>query len=482
LSPQRPDAVLVAEALRGRREAFRIIVERYQTLLCSVAYNATGSLNRSEDLAQEAFVTAWSRLGSLREPAKLRSWLCGIVRNVIQRNRRDERREPVHAAEPLEALEHACAPGALPSDQAVARDEEALLWHTLEKIPPLYREPLILFYREQQSVEQVAAALDLSADTAKQRLSRGRKLLQDEVQALVENTLRRSAPNRAFSVAVVSMLPMAMGPVATAGLVTKGSAKSGLLAGLLMPLAPFLGIAAGVVAQWLVVRDLTTDSRRRRKWIIGIVVAWIGFVALAAMGEATVRSAVSAWTPGSRLAGIICYWWLFVAGTLAAQFVALRRIKRERPAPQAILRMRPVTVITLAIGLHLALFGSLVMLAWRWADPLGVGLIAGALVVLSAVSAWRLGQHRGDGAAILRDLGGHSAIAGGTILLILAWRADAWIANAHGLTVDAAHQALPTWLVPALALALVLWTGVLLIWARPGRDDGYAVASPPALD
>ena len=76
------DAELVAQSLAGNRDAFGAIVARHQSLLCSLAYSATGSLNQSEDLAQETFVAAWKQLAGLREPEKLRSWLCQILRNL----------------------------------------------------------------------------------------------------------------------------------------------------------------------------------------------------------------------------------------------------------------------------------------------------------------------------------------------------------------------------------------------------------------
>jgi sigma-70-like protein len=95
---ERDDAELVADCLAGDRAAFQFIVERYQSLICSVAYNATGNLSESEDVAQETFLTAWTELRSLREPEKLRSWLCGIVRNRIRRSARDDRHEPVCGA------------------------------------------------------------------------------------------------------------------------------------------------------------------------------------------------------------------------------------------------------------------------------------------------------------------------------------------------------------------------------------------------
>src|SRR5580692_4382700 len=98
------DEDLVAQSLAGNRDAFGLIVARYQTLICSLAYSATGSLTQSEDLSQETFITAWRQLAELREPGKLRSWLCDIVRNLSRHTLRGREHEPVHAAEPLESL------------------------------------------------------------------------------------------------------------------------------------------------------------------------------------------------------------------------------------------------------------------------------------------------------------------------------------------------------------------------------------------
>src|SRR5579872_6494080 len=77
------DGDLVGQSLSGSRDAFGQIVIRYQSLICSLAYSATGSLSQSEDLAQETFVSAWKHLAELKEPCKLRAWLCGIARNLI---------------------------------------------------------------------------------------------------------------------------------------------------------------------------------------------------------------------------------------------------------------------------------------------------------------------------------------------------------------------------------------------------------------
>jgi len=203
------DAELVEWTLAGDRAAFATIVKRYQSLVCSITYNATGSLSLSEDLAQETFLAAWRQLPGLREPTRLRSWLCGITRFLVGKEYKRQGREPLYGAKSLDDIQEPPSLEASPAMQAISREEEAILWRALERIPDTYREPLILFYREEKSIERVAAELELSEDAVKQRLSRGRKLLHEEVLAFVEGALSRTTPGRDFSNAVLAMLPTA---------------------------------------------------------------------------------------------------------------------------------------------------------------------------------------------------------------------------------------------------------------------------------
>lgn len=223
------DAELVAESLKGDREVFRHIVERYQTLISTLAYCATGNMGRSEDLAQETFVTAWNRLTELREPEKLRSWFCGISRFLISKEFRRLGREPVHAAESLEAVENWMSPEPMPPDHVINAEEKAILRRSIERIPEVYREPLVLYYREHQSVEAVAQSLELSEDAVKQRLSRGRKLLHQQVLAFVESALEQTKPDKAFTLGVLAALPL-LATTTKAAMATATAAKGGAIA------------------------------------------------------------------------------------------------------------------------------------------------------------------------------------------------------------------------------------------------------------
>jgi RNA polymerase sigma factor (sigma-70 family) len=271
------DAELVAASLAGDRQAFGQIVERYQNLICSVAYSATGSLAQSQDLAQETFVAAWTQLRNLREPMKLRAWLCGIARNLVNNSARRSRRDATNAAEPLENVPNAASPEPVPVEAVISREEEAILWRSLEQIPELYREPLVLFYREHQSIERVAEALELSEDATKQRLSRGRKLLQEQVTAFVEGALRRSAPGKAFTLGVLVALP-ALAASATAATIgataAKGTAAAKTAAGLGLfgaVLGPILGILGGYLGAKASIEN--TESPRERQFMVKL--SWI---------------------------------------------------------------------------------------------------------------------------------------------------------------------------------------------------------------
>ena len=266
------ESTLVTRSAAGDRDAFTLLVERYQSLICAIAYNATGNLALSEDLSQEIFVTAWKHLADLHEPARFRPWLCGIARNLINNSLRAQRRHPTASldANPEDPIDPP-SQNPDPAATAISHEEESLLWRSLERIPEAYREPLILFYRQQQSLEQVAAALELSEDAVKQRLSRGRKLLQENLAVFVEHTLRRSNPGKAFALGVAFALPAVATSSAKAATLAstaatgsaaaaKGTTLLSVLFALLSPVMMIFGIWSGYR---LSLETAKSDAQRR---------------------------------------------------------------------------------------------------------------------------------------------------------------------------------------------------------------------------
>lgn len=213
------DAALVEAARAGNKEAFVEIVARYQPLLCAVAYEKTRRLPLGEEVAQETFVTAWKKIGELRDASKLKPWLLKIAHALAIDCLR---REKLDRFQKLEADDLDAAPG--PDESLASRDEESLVWTTLEGLPENYRLPLLLCYREGQSTAEIARALDLSEDAVKQRLSRGREMLRERLSGLVEGVLRRGQPSAVFVLAVAA----AIGALTAPAVVAAGAFSTGV--------------------------------------------------------------------------------------------------------------------------------------------------------------------------------------------------------------------------------------------------------------
>jgi RNA polymerase sigma factor (sigma-70 family) len=232
--PSMTDTQLVALALAGDARAFGSLVTRYRDLAVSVAYAATGDIGLAEDLAQEAFVIAWRRLASLAHRERFAPWLCGIVRHVAQSERRHRRRHaPGGSPDVLDAL---AAARPSPLDEAIARQSLARTWHALRTLPPRYREPLVLYCRLDHSHARVAESLGLSEETVRQRVSRARQKLRDQVDGVERQVRAARGPTAAGVIALIWSKSAGAAPAAGGG-----------TPWLLAVTAPLAAVAAAIV-------------------------------------------------------------------------------------------------------------------------------------------------------------------------------------------------------------------------------------------
>ncbi|WP_165232317.1 sigma-70 family RNA polymerase sigma factor [Aquisphaera insulae] len=291
---ERPDAETWGLVRQGNTAAFEVLVVRYQSLVSAVAYSTCGDLALSEDLAQETFWTAWRQRDSLERPENVRGWLCGIARNLARNARRKSWRRK-HAPGGASLLESVPTNAPEPAEEMISHEEEGLIWKALEGIPESYREPLVLFYREGQSVARVAAALGLSDDAIKQRLSRGRRRLQANLLDLVEAGLRRSRPGRRFTLTVMAGLAAHGAGVSTATAAAGAGAGVGAGAG--------MGKAAGLAGAGGAIGGLIGTFG-------GLFGGWLG-TWLPAQAAATVRERDAILRSGRRLM-VLSFGFVFV--------------------------------------------------------------------------------------------------------------------------------------------------------------------------
>jgi len=471
------DTQLVNRCLWGDRDAFGKIVERYQGLICAIAYSICGDINRSEDVAQETFLAAWRNLDSLKERDHLKQWLCGIVRHIIQESQRRATRDPISRSAPLDEGVADGGDELEPSEQMISKEEQAILWRVLEGLPAVYREPLILFYRQEQSLAEVAGALDLSEDAVKQRLSRGRAMLSERMAKFVETALHGSRPGKVFTLGVLAALPLVAtsAKAVTAGAAAAkgtGAAKSGFLAAWL---APFIGIFGGLTAAWLSVRIAPTEAERRVKkasfivlWVFVFTWCFIAQPLVKALGESC------HWAAATKYAVMAGFWWFYAAVAAAIMVVAFRQIitiRRQFEAAGGVSQPSGAsptwrTRLALVACLHLA-FSWVVYLAWDTGDRAWAAWSAAALVLMAAWYVYRLRGMAGSVSASIRVTATHIAVLCGAALVVLNLRMDVWLAERREVSLDEIHQLLPIWVMPLLTIGLVAWVAILWMMTMP---------------
>jgi RNA polymerase sigma-70 factor (ECF subfamily) len=163
----RPDNLLVEQAIRGDGESFTELCRRYYGPLVAIGHAILGDRHLAEDAAQEAFAKAAVHLPKLRKADQFGSWVASICRNEARdlcRTRRHPRIED-----------------AIPPEQAPTRVDETgeAVRVALKELPEEAREVVFLRFYDGLSYDQISAVLGISEQAINGRLRRAKRKLAE---------------------------------------------------------------------------------------------------------------------------------------------------------------------------------------------------------------------------------------------------------------------------------------------------------------
>ena len=176
------DTTLVRRTLSGDQEAFSSLVEKYKDPVFNVAYRMLGNPTEAEDVAQEAFVRAYTQLHTYKETHRFSTWLLSIASHLSI----DQLRRRRFLALPLENvpfLEWIADVGPGPEQSALRHETADDMQRILDTLPVKYRAVLLLRYWHDFSYEEIAHTLDLTPALVKARLHRARELVARTMKA-----------------------------------------------------------------------------------------------------------------------------------------------------------------------------------------------------------------------------------------------------------------------------------------------------------
>ena len=184
-------ATLIRQVQQGQADVYEPIVRRFQDMAVGYGYARLGDVQLAEDAAQEAFVTAYIALPSLREPAAFPGWFRRIVIKHIDRIHR--KRRPILR---LETLTNVAGEQPNPVDLIEQQEVRDAVMIAMECLTVAQREVVILFYMGANSHNDISAFLDIPVSTVKMRLYHARKVLAQQLRPLIDELLPNKRPSR----------------------------------------------------------------------------------------------------------------------------------------------------------------------------------------------------------------------------------------------------------------------------------------------
>src|SRR5688572_399196 len=182
MSTGQNDNELISRVLKGDQQAYAGLVSRYQNYVFTLALRFTKNREDAEEVSQDIFVKAYRSLADFRGASKFSTWLYTIVNTTCITFLRKKRLE-VHSLDNEKVFEVADSlDSGMRANQVEQKSRQAMVNNAIRMLSPDDAEVLTLFYKGEQTLEEIARILGIEANTAKVRLHRARTRLKEKME------------------------------------------------------------------------------------------------------------------------------------------------------------------------------------------------------------------------------------------------------------------------------------------------------------
>jgi RNA polymerase sigma-70 factor (ECF subfamily) len=177
------DLLLIERCKSGDQTAYALLVRKYQNSVFNLCRKMVRNPEEARDLSQEAFVKTFATLDRFNPVYAFSSWLYKITANLCIDHIRKQRMKMLSIDEPVDGDEGSIGrdlqdPGQRPDEVSERSEMRVMIRDAVAKLPPHYREILILRHEQQLSYEEIAARLSIPLGTVKARIHRAREQLK----------------------------------------------------------------------------------------------------------------------------------------------------------------------------------------------------------------------------------------------------------------------------------------------------------------
>jgi RNA polymerase sigma factor (sigma-70 family) len=262
----------ISLAKAGDQAAFTRLIEKLTNTVNVIALAITKDLDSSEDVCQKVFIKVWRELGQLKENISFLPWVRQITRYTALNHLRDEKTNRNIKGDETDILLATLVDPSHSADMNLLRNEQNLLIQSLlAQLPDESREIVLLYYREQQNSQSVAALLGINEATVRKRLSRVRALIKIQVLARYGNVILSTSPVGLTAI-ILSALSVSS-PVAAAVMIKAvvNSQSHWFIKVLLTLGGAMMGAILGMVASYIgmsKVIEKTVNSEQKKQLVV----------------------------------------------------------------------------------------------------------------------------------------------------------------------------------------------------------------------
>lgn len=174
------DEALVQRVQAGERDAFGVLLERYEAKLLRYGSKFLSNSQDIEDIVQDAFINAYKNIQSFDTDQKFSPWMYRIAHNALVNALKKKSRSPILSFDFDTLLSHAFADESVETERE-QKEVRQMIDQSLADIPPKYREVLILHYLEDLSYKEIAEVVRVPIGTVGIRIKRGKEMLKNVV-------------------------------------------------------------------------------------------------------------------------------------------------------------------------------------------------------------------------------------------------------------------------------------------------------------
>jgi RNA polymerase sigma factor (sigma-70 family) len=184
------DTEIISRVLKGNQQIYSDLVSRYQNYVFTLVLRFTENRQDAEEISQDVFIKTYRSLADFRGDSKFSTWLYTIARTTCITFLRKKKLGTTSIDYEKTMLQLEDKESSFKANSVEQKSRTAMVNEAIKMLSPDDAQIITLFYKAEQSLEEIGQVLGMEPNTAKVRLHRARQRLREKMEKYFTNEIR----------------------------------------------------------------------------------------------------------------------------------------------------------------------------------------------------------------------------------------------------------------------------------------------------